>query len=880
MISFFSNKKEHTPSEQISPENFLQQIKEGKWANLIEQLQNVPVNTYAARKAKLPQICWSVKIKTRNKDLPFDQRVIEHTGKICLDIDFSDNPTMRVRDIIDKDCYAQYLSPSQKGKKVIYNCKKTLDPKEHRRIYDACIKRLKDKGINLKVDPMSKSIIAPQYVSWDPNLYFNPKTKLVVQPLPPLKLKPVVTLTNEQHKKTIEDLNYCITQLGTKDVTGSDVVDADGKKVGYHNWWNIGFGLSYSLGEDGREIFHKISGNYPNYNAYECDDFYDACIERSQSNHVDRPVTVGTVFKILEDYLPKVTISRLRPSHIKRVIPSENLPTKKKKRKKIRRNDENQEKPIDLPSQDEKNDLLGKVQYGLFLFKKILDNKFNIVDLEVIGINLNGFEALLREKNFYRYNGKQYIQVIDNIIRLVDEHDIIKIITTHIEQDGNYNFNYQNLELFFSWEELAHLWRQIRGNANIRIQIADALNHFQENILTDTADESFIPFKNGVLKITKKKIELISYQKINKQIWHERIIQKDFKFDKKFGMFENFFGNVCGRGNTREATLKSIEYKKSLWYYGYMLHSIKRKSLARAWLLYDINTGNNGRSGKTILGESVSYVRSVCTIPGKSLDMMNRFKFNTIQPHTEIVFIDDPYKRFSLNACYNLVSGTEIFDRKNLNPIVKAVKVMIASNWVVETEGDSDEGRQFITHLSDYYKVYAKKHNSATPVVDIHGKEFFTDWNEKDWNKFYSFCAKALQYYFKNKVPVTTIESNSRQLRFVQLHEQELFYELCCIFIENVRKGRNGSLLVPTGILIDKVKSYNSQQMTVNIAGKIARDFIKAINGGEVIITTALLNRMNTRVYEIQKDFYELNFGATTKDLPKPNFGNLGETKK
>lgn len=47
---------------------------------------------------------------------------------------------------------------------------------------------------------------------------------------------------------------------------------------GYQNWLDIGFALTDAIGEDGRDIFHRISRFHPNYNEADADKQYDKCI--------------------------------------------------------------------------------------------------------------------------------------------------------------------------------------------------------------------------------------------------------------------------------------------------------------------------------------------------------------------------------------------------------------------------------------------------------------------------------------------------------------------------------------------------------------------------------------------------------------------------
>lgn len=827
MISLFNDSFSQEPSRNITFAEFINMLKSGEWQKLILNLRSKDEKGFKRLKKKLPAVTISGVFTTRKK-------IKNHSGYIALDIDRHDNELMRVQDLVDNECLAQYVSCSGQGIKIIYRCKVTIDPAEHRRIYDAAVERLEKKGIKLKVDPAVKSLGSLQYVSFDPNVFYNPKTKLVIKPLKPIKRKAITTISDT---KTIDELVNYIEVLGKRDVTCDP--------GGYDKWLNIAFGLSYSLDEAGREIFHKLSCNHPKYTVDECNELYDACLERKEVNNIAQPITLSTVYSIINDYLPKVTLKHLIKKY-------------------------NKGHAIGEGEDVQNGDILGLVRYKFFLFKKIFDKDSNVlIDLYPVSINLNEFEELINKKGFFRY-GKTFVHIVNNIVEVCDADDVLRVVTKYIVKEGSYNFSYDKIEFHFTWEELIHKWREAKGLSNTYNQIPSGLEHWEPNLLKDTTTESYIPYRNGVVKVTAKDIELIPYDKIKQQIWRERILPRNFTLTDKKGMFEDFFMNVCGRGNTPKFKLQSEHYKRSFWYYGYMLHSCKRKSNARAWLLYDIKTGNNGRTGKTILGHAIGKIRNTVIIDGKRADFDNRFLFQKVNEWTDVIFIDDPDKRFSLVPLFNIITDELEADRKTISSLVTSVKIMIASNWVLESEGESEKGRQFVTQLDDFYVRYSKEHkDTLTPLVDLHGKEFFTDWNSSDWSQFDSFSVRALQYYFASEAPPNNIIGNSEQIRFIQNNERELFFELCNVFVKNVKRLKDNSLAVPQGLLVQTIRDHNSN-IGSGIAGRISRDFLRAIGIRTTKLTSINTGGIDRMAYKFDEKFEDLNFGEHDNNLPKP----------
>ncbi len=833
LISLFKNSYAEEPDEHLTIDEFVERIKSGYWKKIVERLREIKdLKFYKKTKESLPAVTVSGEFKTRDKLIPIGQRIKKHSEYIALDIDKKDNPKIRTKDLIDKECLMQYVSCSGEGIKIIYRCSPTKDAAEHRRIYDAAVERLAKKGIKLKVDPIVKNIASLQYVSYDPNAFFFPKSKLIIHPLPPVKHKKAKP--SEDQQKDIEQLTEFISAIEDgKDVTKE-----------YEDWLTIGMGLTYSLGEAGRSIFHLLSKNYPDYNEGETDEKYDGLLERNPAD-IERPVTLASVYQIINGGIPKVKLRHLMKKY-------------------------NQSHAVGVGEDIEQGDLLGLVSYKLFNFKKVTDKESNtLVELIPHEINWNAFEALLKDKGFYRHD-ELFVQIVHNIVEQVDDHDILRLVTRHIEESGDCTFTYQKQEFSFSWEELALFWRRIRAQGTTFNQIATCLEHWTPNLLKDSNGVSFIPYQNGVLRITGTQRDLIEYKNMTFQIWKERILPRNFRYNKESGMFEDFFNNVCGKSKIKGEKQTPDRYKRALWYFGYMLHGFKMKSLARAWMIYDIRPGNNGRTGKSILGQAIGQIRSVTIIDGKQVDFRdNRFALQKVTPWTEIVFIDDPKRTMSLAPLFNMITGDTDAEAKGANQLTLSLKYMIASNWIMELDGSSEQGRQFITQIDDFYLRY-EDGKLLQPLVHLHGKEFFTGWDEEDWQRFDSFCVRAIQHYMSSQAPDNTIIGNAKQVRFLQQYESEIFFELSTILCSYVRTSQEGALMVPQSLMVEAVKKAVDYAPSSSKAGRIVREFLTCINAGKVETSSMKIAGLIQMQYKLSNKWKDLDFGEILKDLPKP----------
>jgi hypothetical protein len=829
-FSLFANAHAEKPTGVYELPGFIEAIKSGVWKKEVERVRaSKGAKNYQALKAALPAVTGSGEFKTRNKEVPLQKRIKKHSEYIWLDVDKKDNPRMRTKDVIDPECAAQFVSCGGEGVKIIYRCEPTNDRHVQHRIYDAAVKRLEKMKIKLKVDPVVKSLANLQYVSFDPNAFINTKTKLVIKPGPApkkLNVKPSDDVARE-----LKQLDEYIEALGDTDIT-----------TDYENWLLVALGLSYSLGEAGREPFHRLSSKYPGYSKVEADEKYDGCMDADFQN-LERPVTIATVYQLLNDNLPKPVVKQLG------------------KKWTI-----NHTLGVAEEATEGQPDLSGLARYKLFLFKKIIDKESKmLMDLQPVELNLNAFEKLLRDLGFFRYThlgDRMFVHVVDNIVEEVDAHDILRIVTEHVEKEGDYEFQYKKLNFKFSWEELAHLWRKIRPTGTIINQILASVTHWEPNVLKDTADTSYLPYRNGVVVVTKDGWQLKPYSSMTKQIWKEQILPRDFVYSKKIGMFEQFYMNICGRGETIKKKALSENFRRALWYFGYMLQGNKRQSLSRALILYDVKTGNNGRSGKTIIGSALGKLRNVTVIDGKQVDFKNRFAWQTVKPWTHIVFMDDVAKGMSLVPLFNMISGGLYADQKNASPLELWVKFLISSNWVLEAGGSSEKGRQFIIQVDDFYVKWGKEHgDTLTPIVDFHGKEFFTDWNDHDWNEFDSFGVRALHFHLSQTAPDNTIIGNALQLRFIQFYEEELFFALCIAFATHVQAAKKGEGLLIGQQILTNVLMDNNENLKANRAGKIAREFLAAIGFGDAEITTININGSIKQAYASKVNVKQLDLG-------------------
>ncbi len=273
-------------------------------------------------------------------------------------------------------------------------------------------------------------------------------------------------------------------------------------------------------------------------------------------------------------------------------------------------------------------------------------------------------------------------------------------------------------------------------------------------ILTDTKDTMFFPFRNCVVKVTCNQIELLNYADLEGQcIWEEHIIQRDFQISEQPSMFETFIHNVCNNDPQRiEAMRCSI---------GYGLHRYYNETNTKAIILYDeqITSADsaNGGTGKGLFANSLSKFRRMETLDGQKFDPKERFNFQRISESTQIVFIDDIKQDFDFDRFKSvLTNGWEVEAKHKATvriPLNESPKMLIASNSIMKCkDGYTAERRQYILEFSDFYSKL--KSITNTPVIYVHGCEFFNGWESEEWSRFDNFMLESCKIYLAKGLPI------------------------------------------------------------------------------------------------------------------------------
>ena len=174
------------------------------------------------------------------------------------------------------------------------------------------------KHLNLTIDPQTKDITRPRFISYDPQPYINENAQVFRIKMPEKRTTiPVRRYSSSPSTTTEEAVRRCVEEIERRslDITSD-----------YGEWVDIASALFNELGEAGKQYYERISRFYPNANERDINYKWEKNKNRSK-------VGIGTFFDICnrfgiryKDSYPEVS---LRPALQKVTATAEATPERK-----------------------------------------------------------------------------------------------------------------------------------------------------------------------------------------------------------------------------------------------------------------------------------------------------------------------------------------------------------------------------------------------------------------------------------------------------------------------------------------------------------------------------------------------------------------------
>lgn len=345
-----------------------------------------------------------------------------------------------------------------------------------------------------------------------------------------------------------------------------------------------------------------------------------------------------------------------------------------------------------------------------------------------IEINREKFISYLQNNGFCKmYLNKSYI-----FLRI--KNNIISEVSAALIKDFVLE-NSRNISVDGLREQILK-----QNNTLFNDNFLSSLKAIKPEVKIDSKNYAYIYFKNCWIKVTKNGLEKNSYDNFEGLIWERQINKYKFDENKIKGDFEIFINNVCRNNEERIISLKSS--------IGYLLHSFKNSSNAKAIIYLDekIGEGSFGRCGKSLIGKAVGKLKNCIEEDGRNFKFGGNFAFQKINFDTQNYFINDAGKDFQFERLFAMITDGMSIEKKNKEaftiPFETSPKILITTNHVVKETDYSTIDRKFEVEFSDYYNTNHK------PINDF-GKLFFDDWDEEEWNKFFTFMIGCIQLFLE-----------------------------------------------------------------------------------------------------------------------------------
>ena len=272
------------PMANIDVNQFIEAIQYGYLQEVIETLRSaIPQEEY--RRIKRESIpCVTISGTFDHRD---SKGLVKHSGLMQVDID-------KVEDydsIFDKICkdtytYVCFRSPGGKGIKAIVKVNPSAET--HRDQFKA-LEIYYQKQLGVKIDSQCIDLSRCMLLSYDPNLFCNPRSDVFEEVYVPPKIsrdktQPIgkvplsMPLTPDDPHEVMERI---IASLEKQQIDFTST---------YADWIKVGFALCATFGEGGKGYFHSISRIYPRYSHLETEAKYIELMSRN-----DGSTTFGSI---------------------------------------------------------------------------------------------------------------------------------------------------------------------------------------------------------------------------------------------------------------------------------------------------------------------------------------------------------------------------------------------------------------------------------------------------------------------------------------------------------------------------------------------------------------------------------------------------------
>ena len=230
------------------------------------------------KKQNFPAVSFGGEFSERAND-----KLVRSSNLACLDFDHIgtteqvEEVKQRIAQETELDPVLLFVSPSGDGLKVVVNIRQEIQNDSDFKGVFKSLRRFCQERLNLNPDEARKDISGLCYLPYDGEAVLNQagagfdveKWKPVEAP----KQAPVVAPQRPIRTESSDDEvpAYVRALIAVEDIERSGIDITSDR----NQWMRVGFALA-TLGEAGRDLFHRVSRFYPNYDPTETDEQFDS----------------------------------------------------------------------------------------------------------------------------------------------------------------------------------------------------------------------------------------------------------------------------------------------------------------------------------------------------------------------------------------------------------------------------------------------------------------------------------------------------------------------------------------------------------------------------------------------------------------------------
>ena len=304
---------------------------------------------------------------------------------------------------------------------------------------------------------------------------------------------------------------------------------------------------------------------------------------------------------------------------------------------------------------------------------------------------------------------------------------------------------------------------------------------------TTYPDAQLFFFRNSTVRVSKAGIQVYKPDEIEVYAWDDQVIQHDFRLPSSGRPFECSAVNNGYKVEIKKEDSIFLQYLErtsrmfwqkqeqqgvalepdeidaqqnhlanKLFALGYMLHRFKESS--RPWAVYAMDNKiseideSHGGSGKSLFFKSLTFMSNMVTFDARNAKLTdNAHMYDRVNEQVDLIYFDDVSDKINFELFFGAITGNMVVNPKGAKQFEidysKSPKFCFTSNYAIKGMDPSKKRRLLFTVFSDYFHASFEGYGDERTPKDEFGKNLFSDWNEEEWNDFYTVMLSSVEFY-------------------------------------------------------------------------------------------------------------------------------------